>query len=111
LLVRVGLDAPTAGGAGRGGGDRLGQLTGVDDTGDAQRTPEGVTSLRQCETDRIAMQVCPSTRPPAGRIGQRTELTRRMLDRDDPQQLGGWRALPASDAGAYRLDRKCGLAW
>jgi hypothetical protein len=26
--------------------NRLGQLTGIDDTGDAQRTPEGAPSLR-----------------------------------------------------------------
>jgi len=26
--------------------DRLGQLTGIDDTGDAQRTPEGAPPLR-----------------------------------------------------------------
>jgi len=104
LLVRVGLNAPTAGGAGRGG-NRHGQLTDVDDTGDAQRSPEGVASLRQCETSRIKMQVSSPTRPSAGRIGHRTELLRQMLDRDNPQQLGGWRALPAANTGAHGSPR------
>jgi hypothetical protein len=58
LLVRVGLDAPTSGGAGLGGrDDRLGQPIGVDDTDEAQRSPEGVTSLRQRETGRVVMQM------------------------------------------------------
>jgi hypothetical protein len=85
LLVRVGLDTPTVGGAGRGGGNRLGQLTGVDDTGDTQRPPEGAPSLRQCETAGIGMQMRSPPRPPAGRIGHRAELARQALDRDDPQ--------------------------
>jgi hypothetical protein len=85
----MGLDAPTADGAGRGGLDRLGQLTGVDDTGDAQRTPEDVSPLRKCETSRIDMQVSSSTRPSACRVGHGAELARRVLDRDDTQQLGG----------------------
>jgi hypothetical protein len=102
----VGLDAPTADGAGRGGLDRFGQLTGVDDTGDAQRTPEGVSPLRQCETSRIDMQMCAPTRPPMCRIGHGTELARRTLDRDDSQQLGDYRALTATDAGADRLSRQ-----
>jgi len=84
-----------------GGVDRLDQLTGVDDTGNTQRPPKGVSSLRQCETSLIRVQVRSPTWPSAGRIGNRAELARRGLDRDDPQQLEGWRALPTSDAGAY----------
>jgi hypothetical protein len=81
----VGRDAPTIGGAGLGGVNRLGQLTGVDDTGDTQRTPEGASSLRQCETGRITVQMCPSTRLPTRHIGYRPELARLVLDRDNPE--------------------------
>jgi len=81
----VGPTRPTTGGAGRGGFYRLGQLTGVDDTGDAQRTPEGAASLRQREAGRIGMEMCSPARPSAGRIWLCLNLSRRQLDRDDPQ--------------------------
>jgi hypothetical protein len=85
LLVRVGRNTPTTGGAGRGGGNRLGQLTGVDDTGDAQRTPKGAASLRQHEAGRIGMEMSSPARPSAGRIGLCLKVPRQPLDRDDPQ--------------------------
>jgi hypothetical protein len=89
LLLRVGLGAPTIGGSECGASHRLGQRTGVDDTGDTQRAPEGAAALRQRETSRIRMQVRSPTRPPAGRIRHEAELLSIGLDRDKPQQLGG----------------------
>jgi hypothetical protein len=85
LLVRVGRNTPTSGGAGRRGANRFNQLTGVDDTGDAQRAPEGAASLRQRETSRIGMEMCSPARPPTGRIGLCLNVPRQPLDRDDPQ--------------------------
>jgi hypothetical protein len=122
LAVRVGL-RPTIGGSGRLLGraadrpaDELHQWTGVEDTGDAQRTPEGAAPLRQCETPGIGMQMSTTTRPSTGRIWYDTEdrlagtppwgllLARRLrvLDRDNPQQLGGWCASPATHTRAHR---------
>jgi len=45
----------------------------------------------------------PATRQPAARIGQNTHLLSGVSGRDDPQQFGDWRALPATHTGAYRL--------
>jgi hypothetical protein len=103
-LSGVGLVAPTNGRAGRDA-DRLGQLTGVDDTGDPKCALESAPPLRQRETSRIEVQVRSPTRPVAGRIGLRAILAGGFLDRDDPQQLGCWRALPTTYTGAYRLTR------
>jgi hypothetical protein len=83
----VGRDAPTIGGAGLGGLNRLGQLTGVDDTGDTQRSPEGASSLRQCETVRIKMQMRSPTGPPTCRIWHHPEQSRLVLDRDNSEQF------------------------
>src|SRR6185503_4137954 len=71
LRVRVGLGAPTIGGSGlwRAGADRFGQLAGVEDTGDAQSTPEGPPALRQREASRIGMDARSPTRLSARRIG------------------------------------------
>ena len=101
LLVEVGLEAPTDGGAGPGGDHRI-QLTGVDDTGNAQRAPESAPTLRQRKTNRIAVQVRSPTRSAAGRVRHDAGMASDVLDGDYPQQLGGWRALPATDTGALR---------
>jgi hypothetical protein len=55
------------------------------------------------------MNMCSPARPSACRIGRKTELVSTLLDRDYPQQLGGWHALPATYTGAYwssKLDRR-----
>jgi hypothetical protein len=111
LLVRVGRDAPTIGGSERIEvyADGLDQRPGVDDTGDAKRAPEGAATLRQRETCRIGMNMCSPARPSACRIGRKAELVSTVLDRNYPQQLGGWHALPATHTGAHRssmLDRR-----
>jgi hypothetical protein len=66
-----GACATTVGGSARHGGraDVLGQRTGVEDTGETQRTPEGATPLRQRETSRIGMQMNSPTRQSACGIG------------------------------------------
>ena len=69
--------------------DRFGQRAGVEDTGDAQRAPEGTPALREREASRIEMQMCAPARPSASRIGQDTERAGVLTDRDEPQQLGG----------------------
>jgi hypothetical protein len=104
LLVRVGRDAPTIGGSERidVATDGPGERSGVDDTRDTKRAPEGAATLRQREACRIGMHMCPPPRPSACRIGRKAELVSAVLDRDYPQQLGGWRALPATDTCAHR---------
>jgi hypothetical protein len=111
LLVRVGRDAPTIGGSERFdvAADGLGERSGVQDTGDTKRAPEGAATLRQRETRRVGMNMCSPARPSACRIGRKAELVSTVLDRDYPQQLGGWHALPATYTGADRsskLDRR-----
>ena len=76
---------PPCGGAGRGGVNRLSQLTDVHNTGDTQRAPESASPLRQIETRPIEVEMGASTGPPADRIGHRPELARLALLRDDPQ--------------------------
>jgi hypothetical protein len=51
----------------------LGERAGVQDTGDAQRSPEGATPLRQREAGRIGMQMRSPPRQSTSRIG--LELT------------------------------------
>jgi hypothetical protein len=86
----------------------LGERAGVDGTGDAQRAPEGAATLRQRETGGIGMQMRPPTLPPPSRIGHetvpetRTGLVTAVLDRDNPQQLGGRRADPAPHTRSHR---------
>ena len=85
-----------------------GQRPGVKDTGNAERPPEGATPLRQPETTRVGVEVRSPTRQPAGRVGHHaghglTGRTGAVPHRNDPQQLGGWRALTASHTGADRL--------
>jgi len=100
----------------RGRADELRERTGVDDPGDAECPPEGAPPLRQRETTRIEMKVRTATRSSTGQIGYDAEdrlagsphlglLARRLgtvLDRDDPQQLGGWCTSPATHTGAHR---------
>ena len=64
--------------------DVLGQRTGVSNTGESQRTPEGATPLRLREAGRIRMHMCSPARQPAARIGLKPEMTSRS-DRDEPQ--------------------------
>jgi hypothetical protein len=74
------------GGSGRHGdrSDVLGKQSGVSNTGESQRTPEGATPLRLREASRIRMHMCTPARQPAARIGLKPELTSRF-DRDEPQ--------------------------
>lgn len=65
----------------------LGKRTGVDDTGEPQRPPEGATPFRQREAGRIKMQMRPPTRQYAARVGLEPEIIS-GADRDEPQQLG-----------------------
>ena len=101
LAVRVGLDAPTIGGSVLLR-QCLGHRTGVQDTGDAQGPPEGAPALREREASRIRMQVRSPTRPTACRIRHDAEMISAEIDRDEPQQLGGWHTLPTPDARANR---------
>jgi len=69
----------------------LGERTGVEDTGEPQRPPEGATPLRQREASRIRMHVRPPTRQYAARVRLEPE-TIPGADRDEPQQLRSRRA-------------------
>jgi hypothetical protein len=66
----------------------LGQQTGVSNTGESQRPPEGTASLRQREAGRIRMQMRSPTRQAAARIGLKPEVVSRSC-RDEPQQFEG----------------------
>ena len=68
--------------------DVLGKQSGVSNTGETQRTPEGATPLRLREAGRIKMQVRSPTRQLTARIGLQPEVTP-GLHRDEPQQLRG----------------------
>jgi hypothetical protein len=89
---------------------------GLRDTGHSKCTPERAASHRLSEACGIEVQVCAPAGTPAGRIGDDVDsigdldITGRIgaalgaaRDGDDPQQLGGWRALPATHAGAHRI--------
>jgi hypothetical protein len=52
-----------------GGSEGLPQRAGVDDTGNAQRAPEGPAALREREAGRIEMEIGSPTRPDARRVG------------------------------------------
>ena len=73
-------------GSGRHGDrtDVLGKQSGVSNTGESQRSPEGATPLRLREAGRIRMHMCSPARQPAARIGLKPEVTSRS-DRDEPQ--------------------------
>jgi hypothetical protein len=83
----------------------LGQQTGVSNTGDSQRTPEGATPLRQREASRIRMQMRSPARQAAVRIGLEPEMIP-CSRRDEPQQCGGRRAFTTADAGARRAGQR-----
>ena len=79
----------------------LDQRTGVQDTGDTQRAPEGAATLRQRDASRIGMYMRSPTRQFASRIGDETEISS-APDRDHAQQLGGRCTSPATHTGAFR---------
>ena len=88
--VVMGLRRPTIGGSG-GSKDRpdvLGQRTGVSNTGESQRPPEGTAPLRQREASRIGMQMCSPSRQSAVRIGLEPEIIPGPCH-DEPQQREG----------------------
>jgi hypothetical protein len=66
----------------------LGQWTGVSNTVESQRAPEGTAPLRQREASRIRVKVRPPARQSAIRIGLEPEVIPRS-HRDEPQQCGG----------------------
>ncbi|AEV88097.1 hypothetical protein ACWT_7087 [Actinoplanes sp. SE50] len=63
----------------------LGKQSGISNTGESQRPPEGSTSLRLLEAGRIGMQVRSPARQSAAWIGQKPEVFPGS-DRDEPQQ-------------------------
>jgi hypothetical protein len=54
--------------------DVLGERTGVSNTGESQRPPEGTASLRLREAGRIRMQMRSPTRQSAARVGLEAEI-------------------------------------
>ena len=88
--VVAGLQRPTIGGSGRSINhpDVLGQRTGVSNTGESQRPPEGSAPLRLREASRIGMQMSSPPRQSAARIGLEPEVIPGP-DRDEPQQCKG----------------------
>jgi hypothetical protein len=83
----------------------LGQQTGVSNTGESQRPPEGASPLRQREAGRIRMQVRSPTRQSAARIGLEPEIIP-GTGLNEPNQLGGRRTLATADTGARRADHE-----
>jgi|SRR5579859_7579882 len=88
-------------------GEYRGERTGVDDTGDAQCTPEGATALRKREAGLIGMHMCAPAWPGPRRVGLDgdqlvTGLIHAARNRDDSQQLRGLGTLPTTHTGAYR---------
>ena len=71
--------------------DVLGKQSGVSNTGETQRTPEGATSLRLLEAGRIGMQMRSPPRQSAARINLQTEINpaagRSEPDRHESDQL------------------------
>jgi hypothetical protein len=76
----------------------LGQRAGVRNTGEAQRTPEGATPLRQREAGRIRMQMRSPTWQSAARIGQEPEIIP-GTGRDEPNQLESRRPFATANTG------------
>jgi hypothetical protein len=70
-------------------------------TGQPQRPPEGTAPLGEREASRVRMQMSAPARLSAKWIGNQP-ATGRLLDRDNTQQRGGWRTLPAAHTGADR---------
>jgi hypothetical protein len=77
--------------------DVLGQRRGVQDTGEPQRPAEGPAPLRQREASRIEVQVCPSARQPATRVGPKLGT-----HHDESQDFRYRCAVPAADTRANR---------
>ena len=67
--------------------DVLGQWTGVSNTVESQRAPEGTAPLRQREASRIRVKVRPPARQSAIRIGLEPEVIPRSR-RDDEDASG-----------------------
>ncbi|BCY14450.1 hypothetical protein L3i22_095380 [Actinoplanes sp. L3-i22] len=63
----------------------LGKQSGVSNTGETQRAPEGAASLRLLEAGRFGVQVSPPARQSAVWIGRKPEVSPGS-DRDEPQQ-------------------------
>ena len=63
----------------------LGQRTGVSNTDESQRPPEGATPLRKREAGRIRMQMSAPTWQSVVRIGLEPEIFIPCADRDEPQ--------------------------
>ena len=63
----------------------LGKQSGVSNTGETQRTPEGATALRLREASRFGVKVSPPARQSAAWIGQKPEVFPGS-GRDEPQQ-------------------------
>jgi hypothetical protein len=85
-----------------GHGDRadvLGQQSGVRDSGETQRAPEGTTPLRQREAGRIRVQMRSPARQSAVQIRQEPEIIS-GTGRDEPNQLKSRRTFAAANAGA-----------
>jgi hypothetical protein len=61
----------------------LGQRTGVSNTSESQRAPEGTTPLRQREASQIRMKMRSPTRQSAVRIGLKQEIVSHF-HRDEP---------------------------
>ncbi len=80
------------------GGDELGQQICVRNPGHPQRAPKCSAALRQCETCRIEVYVRTPARPSVIRVRHDPLIQ----SGDDPQQLGGWCATPATHTGAHR---------
>jgi hypothetical protein len=88
--IRVRRQRLTIGGSGRHGDrpDVLGQRTGVSNTVESQRAPEGPAPLRQREASRIRVKMRSPPRQSAIRIGLEPEVIPRS-HRDEPQQCDG----------------------
>jgi len=88
--IRVRRQRLTIGGSGRLGdrSDVLGQQSGVSNTGESQRPPEGATPLRQREAGLLWMHMCTSTRQSTGRVRLKPEIVSRP-NRHEPQQCDG----------------------
>ncbi|GAA2671147.1 hypothetical protein Apa02nite_018980 [Actinoplanes palleronii] len=62
----------------------LGKQSGVSNTGETQRTPEGATALRLREAGRIGMHMCSPARQSAVWIWQKPEVSLGSC-RDEPE--------------------------
>ena len=63
--------------------DVLGKRTGVSNTGESQRPPEGPAPLRYREASRIRMQMRSPTRQSAARIRLKTGINP-VIDQNEP---------------------------